>query len=55
MLAPTLMVMLEVPVPGAGMICGLKLTVVPLGTPDADSAMELLNPLRAVVVMVEVP
>ena len=34
---------------------GLKLTVVPDGTPDADSVIALLKPLLMLVVMVEVP
>jgi hypothetical protein len=47
--------MVELPLPGAGMDCGLKLTVIPDGIPEADTAMELLNtPLMAVVV-VDVP
>ena len=49
------MVIAELPEPGAGMVCGLKLTVVPDGMPDADSAMELLNPPLMVVVTVELP
>ena len=55
MLAPTVMVMVEFPEPGAGMVCGLKLTVVPEGTPEADRAIALLNPPLTVVVMVDVP
>ena len=53
-LAPTVMVMVELPEPGAGMSCGLKLTVVPFGTPEAESIMSLLNPPLTVVVIVEV-
>ena len=54
-LAPTVMFMVELPEPGAGMGLGLKLTVVPDGTPDADSVMALLKPPLTVVVMVDVP
>ena len=49
------MVMVEVPDPGAGIVVGLKLTVVPVGTPVAERAMELLKPLATVVVIVELP
>ena len=55
MLAPTTIVMLDVPDPGAGIVVGLKLTVVPEGTPEADKAMELSNPPLTAVVTVEVP
>ena len=54
-LAPTVMVIVEVPVPGAGIWEGLKLTVVPDGMPEADSPIALLKPPLMVVVMVEVP
>ena len=54
-LEPTVMVMVEVPDPGAAIGLGLKLTVVPVGTPEADRLIELLNPLLMAVVMVEVP
>src|SRR3974377_1191411 len=47
--------MVEVPAPGAGIGSGLKLTVVPEGTPEADRLMALLKPPLMVVVMVEVP
>ena len=50
-----MIVMVEVPDPGAGMVAGLKLTVVPVGTPLADSAIELLKPPLTVVVIVDVP
>lgn len=50
---PTVTVMVEEPEPGAGIVLGLKLTVVPAGAPDADKAMELLNPPLTVVVIVE--
>ena len=54
-LDPTVMVMVEVPDPGAGMVAGLKLTVVPVGTPVDDNAIELLKPPLTVVVIVDVP
>ncbi len=54
-LAPTVMVIVEVPEPGAGMVAGLKLTVVPDGMPEADRLIALLNPPLTVVVMVDVP
>ena len=37
-LDPTVMVIVELPEPGAGIGLGLKLTVVPDGTPEADRA-----------------
>jgi len=49
------MVMVELPEPGAGIVLGLKLTVVPDGAPDADRVMALLKPPLMVVVIVEVP
>ena len=54
-LLPTLIVMVELPLPGAGMLVGLKVTAVPEGWPEADRPMELLKPPLTVVVMVEVP
>jgi hypothetical protein len=45
--------MVELPAPGAGIGFTLKPTVVPDGTPEAESAMEELNPVPAVVVTVE--
>ena len=54
-LAPTAMVMVDVPLPGAAIGLGLNLTVVPVGTPDADSVIALLKPPLMVVVRVEVP
>ena len=51
----TVTVMLELPEPGAEMVAGLKLTVTPEGMPDAESAIELLKPFSAVVVIVEDP
>ena len=52
---PTVIVMVEVPEPGAGMVLGLKLTVVPDGIPEAERAIALLNPPLMAVVMVDVP
>src|SRR5271157_3782022 len=49
------MVMVELPEPGAGIVAGLKLTVVPEGMPEADRLMALLKPPLTVVVMVDVP
>jgi hypothetical protein len=54
-LDPTVTVMLELPDPGAAMVVGLNETVVPEGAPEADNAMELLNPLLTTVVMVDPP
>ena len=53
--APTVMVMVELPTPGAAIVLGLKLTVVPLGAPEADRLIALLKPPLTLVVMVEVP
>ena len=50
-----MMVMVELPEPGAGIGFGLKLTVVPIGTPEAKRAIAALKPPLMVVVMVEVP
>ena len=52
---PTVIVMAEVPAPGAGIEVGLKLIVTPLGAPEADRAMALLKPLTTVVVIVDWP
>jgi hypothetical protein len=49
------MVIVELPEPGAGIVLGLKLTVVPDGAPLADRLIELLNPPLTLAVMVEVP
>ena len=54
-LVPTVIVTAEVPAPGAGMVCGLKLTVVPVGTPEAERSMELLKVPMIVVVTMELP
>ena len=53
-LAPTLMVMVDEPEPGAAIEVGLKLTVVPVGAPVALRAMALLKPPETVVLIVEV-
>ncbi len=50
-----MMVMVELAEPGAGIGLGLKLTVVPDGTPEADKLMALLKPPLMVVVIVDVP
>ena len=50
-----MMVMVELPEPGAGIGLGLKLTVVPDGAPEADNVMALLKPPLTVVVRVELP
>ena len=55
MLAPTVTVIVEVPEPGAGMVAGLKLTVVPEGMPDAERLMAPLKPPLMVDVIVELP
>jgi hypothetical protein len=49
------MVIVEVPPPGAGMVLGAKLTVVPKGAPEAVKLTALLNPSPIVVVIVDVP
>src|SRR5271157_210181 len=54
-LDPTVMVMVELPEPGAGIVLGLKLTVMPAGRPEADRLMSPLKPLVASIVMVETP
>ena len=55
MLLPTVTVMVELPDPGAGIGSGLKLTVVPDGTPEAERVTALLKPPLMVVVIVTVP
>ncbi len=55
MLAPTVIVIPDAPVPGAEIVCGLKLTVVPDGTPEAESEIELLKPPLAVVAIPDAP
>ena len=54
-LAPTAIVINEVPVPGAGIGLVPNVTVTPLGCPEADNVMALLKPFKAVVLMVDVP
>jgi len=48
-------VILDVPLPGAAMGVGLKLTVAPLPCPDADKAIAELKPPETVVIIVELP
>ena len=55
MLLATVMVIVELPAPGAGIVLGLKLTVVPVGVPIADRLIALLNPPLMVVAIVDVP
>jgi hypothetical protein len=47
-------VIAELPEPGAGIVLGLKLTVVPEGAPDAVKLTALLNPPPIAVVTVDV-
>ena len=54
-LLPTVMVIVELPPPGAGIVLGLKLTVVPVGMPEADKLIALLKLPLMVVVIVDVP
>jgi hypothetical protein len=49
------MVIVELPEPGAGIVPGLKLTVVPVGMPVADKLIGLLKPPLMLVVIVDVP
>ena len=51
----TVMVIVEVPEPGAAMDVGLKLTVTPLGWPVADKAIAESKPPETPVVIVDVP
>lgn len=51
---PTVTVITELPDPGAGIVTGLNVTVVPDGMPVAERLMELLKPPLITVVMVEV-
>jgi hypothetical protein len=51
---PTVIVITDVPDPGAGILAGLKVTLVPEGTPDADRLIALLKPPLTVVVIVDV-
>ena len=51
----TVIVMVDDPVPGAGIEFGLKLMVTRLPSPVADNEIAELKPFKAVVLMVEVP
>ena len=48
-------VIVELPLPGAPIVVGLKVTATPGGAPLAERLMELLNPPLTAMVMVEVP
>jgi hypothetical protein len=50
-----LIVIVELPAPGAAIVAGAKLTVVPAGAPVALSPTAALNPPETVVVTVTVP
>ena len=54
-LPPTVIVIAELPPPGAAIVCGLKLTLVPEGIPEAERLIPLLKPPVIVVVMFEFP
>ena len=45
----------DVPDPGAKIVAGLKLTVTPLGWPEADSKIAELNEPVMAVVIVDLP
>jgi hypothetical protein len=49
------MVIAELPLPGAAIGLGVKLTVVPAGTPAADKLIALSKPPLMVVLMVDDP
>jgi len=51
----TARVSVDDPDPGAAMEVGLKVAVTPLGIPDADRAIAVLNPPETAVVIVEPP
>jgi hypothetical protein len=51
----TVSVTVDVPEPGAGMDVGLKLTVTPVGWPDADKPIAELKEPETAVVIVDVP
>jgi hypothetical protein len=51
----TVKVAVEVPEPGAEIDVGLKPTVTPVGWPEADKPIALLNPPETVAVMVDPP
>ena len=52
---PTVIVMTDDPVPGAGIGLGLKPTVTRLPCPEADNEIAELKPFKAVVLIVELP
>jgi hypothetical protein len=45
----------DVPDPGAAIVAGLKVTVTPLGWPEADNPIAVSNPPETAVVIVDVP
>ena len=49
------MLRVEIPSPGEGVVCGLKLTVVPAGIPEADKLTAAAKPLPVMVKTLEVP
>jgi hypothetical protein len=51
----TIIVMVEEPLPGAGIEVGLKLTVTPAGCPEEDNAIAESKVPEIVVVIVEAP
>ena len=51
----TVIVIVDVPEPGAAMDAGLKPTVTPVGSPEAVRAIAELSPPETAVVIVEVP
>ena len=53
-LVPTVTVIVEFTAPGATIVLGLKLTVVPAGIPAADRPIALLNPPLIVLLIVHV-
>jgi hypothetical protein len=53
--APTVIVIVEDPEPGAAIDVGLKAAVAPVGSPEADSETAELNTPDMVVEIVEVP
>ena len=52
---PALMVRVEVPAPGAGMVFGFSVSVWEFPPPETVSVICALNPPETVVVIVEVP
>ena len=53
--AATVMVIVELPEPGAAIEAGLKATVTPVGWPEAESATAALKPPETVVEIVTLP